>query len=464
MTLTSKQPSATAQSEALFERAQQVIPGGVNSPVRAFRSVGGHPRFIASASGATLTDADGQTYLDYIGSWGPMILGHNHPAVRQAIMDALPSGTSFGAPTEREVRLAELVTRLTGVDKVRFVSSGTEATMSALRLARGYASAQSGDQPNSAGRKYTLKFRGNYHGHADALLVEAGSGLMTNADLLGQAAPSSAGVPPEYAALTLVADYNDAAGLDELMRARGHEIAAVIFEPIVGNAGVLIPRGDFLEALRRTQDAGALLIADEVMTGFRLSIRGAAAQLGLKPDLTCWGKIIGGGLPVGAYGGRSEIMDFVSPVGPVYQAGTLSGNPLAMAAGLATLQELERDPAIYGRLTRYTAALAGGLRVRAHSAGVPIRVNQVGSMLTAFFLPAGASEDTEIGNYGQAARSDTAAFSTWFQSMLNQGIYWAPSQFESIFVSGAHTQADLDRTLDAAATAFAAVAASGGRV
>jgi glutamate-1-semialdehyde 2,1-aminomutase len=437
MTLTSTQPSsqdtATSQSEALFTRAQQVIPGGVNSPVRAFRSVGGHPRFIASADGATLTDADGNTYLDYIGSWGPMILGHNHPAIRQAILDALPSGTSFGAPTEREVLLAELVTRLTGVDKVRFVSSGTEATMSALRLARGYTSAQ----PNGTGRKYTVKFRGNYHGHADALLVEAGSGLMTNADSLGQAAPSSAGVPAEYAALTLVADYNDAAGLDELMQARGHEIAAVIFEPIVGNAGVLIPRGDFLAALHRVQEAGALLIADEVMTGFRLSIRGATGLLGLSPDLTCWGKIIGGGLPVGAYGGRTEIMDFVSPVGPVYQAGTLSGNPLAMAAGLATLQELERDPAIYERLTRYTAALGAGLRERAHSAGVPIRVNQVGSMLTAFFLPAGASEETEIGNYGQAAQADTAAFSTWFQSMLTQGIYWAPSQFESIFVSGA---------------------------
>ena len=437
----------TAQSEALFARAQKVTPGGVNSPVRAFKSVGGTPRFIARADGAFLTDADGQKYLDYIGSWGPMILGHNHPAVRQAVQDALPYGTSFGAPNEREVLLAELVTRLTGVDKVRFVSSGTEATMSALRLARGFVG-----QDDSA-RKYTVKFRGNYHGHADALLVEAGSGMMTNAAALGQAAPSSAGVPPEYAALTLVADYNDAAGLDQLLRERGHEIAAVIFEPVVGNAGVLIPHADFLAALHRVKAAGALLIADEVMTGFRLSLRGACGLLGIEPDLICWGKIIGGGLPVGAYGGRSEIMDFVSPSGPVYQAGTLSGNPLAMAAGLATLNELERDPSIYGRLAEYTAALGDGLRSAAHEAGVPITVNQIGSMLTAFFLDSTGLEG-EVQNYGQAARADTAAFGQWFQKMLAGGVYWAPSQFESIFVSGAHTGADLDFTLSTARNAF----------
>ncbi|AWN23713.1 glutamate-1-semialdehyde-2,1-aminomutase [Deinococcus irradiatisoli] len=436
--------TSTARSEALFQRAQRVIPGGVNSPVRAFKSVGGTPRFIASANGATLTDADGQTYLDYIGSWGPMILGHNHPAVREAIVEAAQSGTSFGAPSEREVLLAELVTRLTGTEKVRFVSSGTEATMSALRLARGFTGHSSPE------RKYTVKFRGNYHGHADALLVEAGSGLMTNAAALGQAAPSSAGVPPEYAALTLVADYNDPAGLDRLIQERGHEIAAVIFEPVVGNAGVLIPSAEFLAALHRVKAAGALLIADEVMTGFRLSLRGASGLLNLEPDLTCWGKIIGGGLPVGAYGGRAEIMDFVSPIGPVYQAGTLSGNPLAMAAGLATLRELERDPDIYTRLERYTAALGEGLTSLAAEAGLPLTVNQIGSMLTAFFL------EGEVHDYGQAARADTAAFGRWFQALLGAGVYWAPSQFESIFVSGAHREVDLDFTLTAAKQAFSA--------
>ncbi|TSA87248.1 glutamate-1-semialdehyde-2,1-aminomutase [Deinococcus detaillensis] len=430
-------------SEALFERAQKVIPGGVNSPVRAFKSVGGTPRFIARADGPRLTDADGKQYLDYIGSWGPMILGHNHPAVREAVAAALQDGTSFGAPNEREVLLAELVTRITGVDKVRFVSSGTEATMSALRLARGFTGS------NDPARKYTLKFRGNYHGHADALLVEAGSGLMTNADQLGQAAPSSAGVPPEYASLTLVADYNDPAGLDTIMRERGHEIAAVIFEPVVGNAGVLIPSAEFVAALNRVRESGALLVADEVMTGFRLSLKGASGLLGLKPDLYCWGKIIGGGLPVGAYGGRTDIMDFVSPVGPVYQAGTLSGNPLAMAAGLATLGELERDPEIYQRLERYTAALGSGLRDLAGQAGLPLTVNQIGSMLTAFFL------EGKVRDYGQAARADTAAFGKWFQALLSGGVYWAPSQFESIFVSAAHTPTDLDFTLSAAQHAFA---------
>ncbi|MCD0176835.1 glutamate-1-semialdehyde 2,1-aminomutase, partial [Deinococcus sp. 14RED07] len=298
-------PAPTAQSEALFARARAVTPGGVNSPVRAFRSVGGTPRFIASAQGAYLTDADGTRYLDYIGSWGPMILGHNLPAVREAVADALQFGTSFGAPGEREVLLAEQVTRLTGVDRVRFVSSGTEATMSALRLARG-----------ATGRKFILKFRGNYHGHADGLLVEAGSGLMTNEGHLGAAAPSSAGVPEEYARLTLVSEYNDPQALDALMAERGHELAAVIFEPVVGNAGVLVPTLEFLAALHRVREHGTLLIADEVMTGFRLSLRGATGLLGLQPDLICWGKIIGGGLPVGAYGGRADVMDFVSPQGP----------------------------------------------------------------------------------------------------------------------------------------------------
>ncbi|MEW6420387.1 MAG: glutamate-1-semialdehyde 2,1-aminomutase [Deinococcota bacterium] len=440
--MTTQTRPSTTQSEALFARARAVTPGGVNSPVRAFRSVGGTPRFIREAHGAYLTDVDGNRLLDYIGSWGPMILGHDHPAVREAVTAALTRGTSFGAPSEGEVRLAETVTRLTGVERVRFVNSGTEATMSALRLARGFT-----------GRNFIVKFRGNYHGHADGLLVEAGSGLMTNAEgALGQAAPSSAGVPEEYARLTLVSEYNDPAALGALMKRRGHEVAAVIFEPVVGNAGVLIPTPEFLDALHRVREYGALLIADEVMTGFRLSLRGATGLLGLTPDLTCWGKIIGGGLPVGAYGGRAEVMDFVSPQGPVYQAGTLSGNPLAMAAGLATLEILEGNPGIYGRLEAYTSQLAGGLKAAAQAAGVPLSVNQIGSMLTAFHQ---AAPDGTIRTYADAARSDTGAFAAWFQGMLAQGIYWAPSQFESIFVSAAHTDSDLNATLDAAHIAYA---------
>ena len=435
------QPS-TAQSEALFERAKKVTPGGVNSPVRAFKSVGGVPRFMVSAAGAYLTDADGTRYIDHIGSWGPMILGHNHPDIREAIVAAAQGGTSFGAPGWREVELAELVCSVTGAQKVRFVNSGTEATMSALRLARGFT-----------GRKYTLKFRGNYHGHADALLVEAGSGLMTNADTLGAAAPSSAGVPDEYARLTLVAEYNDPAALDALMRERGHEIAAVIFEPVVGNAGVLLPTPQFLLALDRVRQHGTLLIADEVMTGFRLSTSGACGLLQIRPDLVCWGKIIGGGLPVGAYGGRAEIMDYVSPQGPVYQAGTLSGNPLAMSAGLATLRALMADPMLYERLKVYTARLAQGLQEAADSAGVTVCINSIGSMLTVFF------QAGPVSNYTQAARSDTAAFAVWFQGLLSRGVYWAPSQYESIFISGAHGEAELQATLQAAREAFAEVAA-----
>lgn len=442
--MTTSQPHSTAQSEALFARARAVTPGGVNSPVRAFRSVGGVPRFIASAQGAYLTDADGTRYLDYIGSWGPMILGHNHPAVREAVTQALAGGTSFGAPNEREVDLAELIVGLTGAERVRFVSSGTEATMSALRLARGYT-----------GRKYIVKFRGNYHGHADGLLVEAGSGLMTNAvGELGAAAPSSAGVPDEYAGLTLVLDYNAPEALDALMAARGEEIAAVIFEPVVGNAGVLIPTPDFLAALHRVRDFGAVLIADEVMTGFRLSLSGATGLLSLDPDLRCWGKIVGGGLPVGAYGGRADIMDFVSPQGPVYQAGTLSGNPLAMAAGIATLRELKANPGLYRQLDDYATRLAAGLREAAARAGVPVSINHIGSMLTVFFQGA---PDGSVRDYAAAARSDTAAFAAWFQGLLSRGIYWAPSQFESIFISEAHGEAELSATLEAAAQAFKGV-------
>ena len=442
--MTLSETHSTAHSEALFARARAVTPGGVNSPVRAFRSVGGVPRFITSAQGAHLTDADGARYLDYIGSWGPMILGHNHPAVRGAVAQALASGTSFGAPNEREVDLAELIVELTGAERVRFVSSGTEATMSALRLARGYT-----------GRKFIVKFRGNYHGHADGLLVEAGSGLLTNAEGdLGAAAPSSAGVPEEYAGLTLVLDYNDPEALDALMAQRGDEIAAVIFEPVVGNAGVLIPTSDFLAALHRVRDFGAVLIADEVMTGFRLSLNGATGLLSLDPDLRCWGKIVGGGLPVGAYGGRADIMDFVSPQGPVYQAGTLSGNPLAMAAGIATLRELKANPGLYRQLDEYAARLAAGLRGAAVRAGVPVSVNHIGSMLTVFFQDA---PEGSVRDYAAAARSDTAAFAAWFQGLLARGIYWAPSQFESIFISAAHGEPELAATLEAAAQAFEGV-------
>lgn len=444
MTPSSTTVQATEQSEQLFDRAKKVTPGGVNSPVRAFGSVGGVPRFMNSAEGAYLTDADGVRYIDYIGSWGPMILGHNHPSVKEAIAQALESGTSFGAPGWREVELAELLCKLTPAERVRFVSSGTEATMSALRLARGHT-----------GRKYIVKFRGNYHGHADGLLVEAGSGLLTHAEgNLGAAAPSSAGVPEEYAALTLVCEYNDPAALDALMKERGHEIAAIIFEPVVGNSGVLLPTQEFREALHRARSYGTLLIADEVMTGFRLALGGATELLKLEPDLLCWGKIIGGGLPVGAYGGRADIMDSVSPVGKVYQAGTLSGNPLAMAAGLATLRELVARPDLYGKLDAYGEALARGLEAGAARAGVPVTINRVGSMMTCFFS-SGAGEN--IQTYTQAARSDTAAFARWFQTMLGAGIYWAPSQFESIFVSAAHTDTELDKTLSAAEKAWKAV-------
>lgn len=424
-------PAPTAQSEALFARARAVTPGGVNSPVRAFRSVGGTPRFIASAQGAYLTDADGTRYLDYIGSWGPMILGHNLPAVREAVADALQFGTSFGAPGEREVLLAEQVTRLTGVDRVRFVSSGTEATMSALRLARG-----------ATGRKFILKFRGNYHGHADGLLVEAGSGLMTNEGHLGAAAPSSAGVPEEYARLTLVSEYNDPQALDALMAERGHELAAVIFEPVVGNAGVLVPTPEFLAALHRVREHGTLLIADEVMTGFRLSLRGATGLLGLQPDLICWGKIIGGGLPVGAYGGRKDLMGWVAPLGPVYQAGTLSGNPLAMAAGAATLRELAR-PGTYERLEANSARLAAGLEEEARKAGVAVQVQRVGSMLTVFFCA------IPVKNMETARSSDTSFFGRYFHAMLEQGVYLPPSQFEAWFVSLAHGAQEIDLTVAA---------------
>lgn len=431
-------PPSIPRSIELFRQAQQVIPGGVNSPVRAFKAVGGTPRFIARAQGAYLWDADGHQLLDYIGSWGPMILGHNHPKVIAAIQQALSEGLSYGAPTEREVRLAERVREAyPSADLVRFVSSGTEATMSALRLARGYT-----------GRDLIVKFRGNYHGHADSLLVQAGSGLLTGGGGTAKSASSSAGVPQAFAELTLVADYNQPQALQDLFQRYGEQIAAVIFEPVVGNAGVLIPTSEFLEALHRlTRQYGALLIADEVMTGFRLAKGGAVELLGLKPDLICWGKILGGGLPVGAYGGRAEIMQQVAPLGPVYQAGTLSGNPLSMAAGLATLETLFQDPP-YARLEAYGAALERGLRTLFTEAGVPVAINRVGSMITVFF------REGPVHTYTEAVASDTEQFKAFFHGLLRQGVYWPPSQFEAAFFSVAHGQEELARTLEAAEQAL----------
>ncbi|RIH88882.1 Glutamate-1-semialdehyde 2,1-aminomutase [Meiothermus luteus] len=434
----------TQRSAELFAQAQQLIPGGVNSPVRAFKAVGGTPRFIARAQGAYLWDADGNRLLDYVGSWGPMILGHNHPAVVEAIRAALEEGLSYGAPTEREVRLAELVREAYPmVELVRFVSSGTEATMSALRLARGYT-----------GRELIVKFRGNYHGHGDSLLVQAGSGLLTGGGGTAKSAPSSAGVPQAFAELTLVADYNDPEGLKALFAQQGEQIAAVIFEPVVGNAGVIIPTEEFLEALHRlTQEYGALLIADEVMTGFRLAKGGAVELLGLKPDLVCLGKILGGGLPVGAYGGRAEVMRQVAPLGPVYQAGTLSGNPLAMAAGIATLKTLFQDPP-YRRLEAYGKALQEGLEDILTYAGLPATVNRVGSMITVFF------REGPVRTYAEAVASDTERFKAFFHGLLEEGVYWPPSQFEAAFFSTAHGEAELEQTLRAAQAALTRMPAS----
>jgi glutamate-1-semialdehyde 2,1-aminomutase len=433
------------RSRTLFDRAKEVIPGGVNSPVRAFKAVGGTPRFISRAQGARLWDADGNELLDYVGSWGPMIQGHNHPAVVEGIQRALQDGTSFGAPTEREIELAELVLRAyPSCERVRFVSSGTEATMSALRLARGVT-----------GRDLILKFRGNYHGHADGLLVQAGSGLLTAGGGTSSSAPSSAGVPQAYAALTLVAEYNDPEGLERLFADRGAQIAAVIFEPVVGNVGVLEPTPEFLSTLRAvTRQHGALLIADEVMTGFRLAPGGAVERYTLEPDIIAWGKIVGGGLPVGAYGGRASVMEFVAPSGPVYQAGTLSGNPLAMAAGIASLSLLEQHPP-YAGLEAYGARLQAGLEEAARAAGVPVAVNRVGSMITVFFTPG------PVTTYAQAVQSDTDAFKVFFHALLSRGVYWPPSQFEAAFFSSAHGDSELSFTLDAARQAMLEVAARG---
>jgi glutamate-1-semialdehyde 2,1-aminomutase len=424
------------RSEDLFARAQAVIPGGVNSPVRAFKAVGGTPLFIARAQGARIEDVDGRSYVDYVGSWGPMILGHAHPAVLDAVKRAADRGTSYGAPCPAEVELADRVVRLMpSIDKVRFVSSGTEATMSALRLARGFT-----------GRRKIVKFDGCYHGHADALLVAAGSGVAT----LGL--PGSKGVPEATVADTLVLPFNDRSALDQAFAAHGQDIAALIVEPVCGNMGCVAPAAGYLEALREaTARAGALLVFDEVMTGFRVALGGAQQLYGIRPDLTCLGKIIGGGLPAAAYGGRRDVMDQVAPLGPVYQAGTLSGNPLAMAAGAAQLERLE-EPGAYARLEALSARLHEGLLEAVRRTGVEATVNRVGSMITLFFCRG------PVVDYATAKASDTARFGRFFHAMLERGVYLPPAQFEAAFVSLAHTEADIDLTVKAAGDALQAVA------
>jgi glutamate-1-semialdehyde 2,1-aminomutase len=419
----------TDRSRSLYERARTLTPGGVNSPVRAFGSVGGEPRFIRSATGARLTDVDGNEYLDYVGSWGPMILGHDHPAVRDALVRAVSHGTSYGAPTPGEVELAALVVEMVpAVDMVRFVNSGTEATMSALRLARA-----------ATGRDRVIKFRGGYHGHSDAFLVEAGSGAAT----LG--IPSSPGVTEGAARDTLVAEYNDVPSVRALLEANSGQVAAIIVEPVAGNMGCVPPRSGFLEALRGLCDEhGSLLIFDEVMTGFRVAAGGAQALYGVVPDLTTLGKIIGGGLPVGAFGGRESLMRRIAPEGPVYQAGTLSGNPLAMAAGLATLGWLRDNPGIYAELERLGARLEGGFRGLVQDRLDRLSWNRVGSMATLFFSAG------PVTGWESAAGADRARFARYFHGMLDRGIYLPPSPFEAAFISAAHTDADVDRTIEAA--------------
>ena len=420
--------SEAAKSGILFERARRLMPGGVNSPVRAFGAVGGVPRFIKKAHGAWLVDADGREYLDYVGSWGPMILGHAHPEVVHAIQRAAELGTSYGCPTELEIEMAELVLEaFPSIEKVRMVNSGTEAGMAVIRLARGFT-----------GRPKIVKMAGCYHGHADSLLVKAGSGATT----FGQ--PDSPGVTPATAADTVIVPFNDLEAVDRVLERDGGEVAAVLLEPVVGNMGLVPPVPGYLEGLRElTQKYDVLLIFDEVMTGFRVGWGGAQGLYGVRPDLTMLGKIIGGGLPVGAYGGRREIMERIAPEGPVYQAGTLSGNPLAMAAGLATLRLL-RDWDVYRELEAKSVRLAEGLAEAARGAGVPVTIHRVGSMMGLFF------QEGPIRNYDDARRSDTARFARWFHGMLDEGIYLPPSQFEAFFVSAAHTEADLDRTVEAA--------------
>lgn len=414
------------RSEALFARAQKLIPGGVNSPVRAFRSVGGTPPFIARGEGSKIYDVDGNEYIDYVLSWGPLILGHRPQVVTDALLEVLEIGTSFGAPTEREVELAELVREcVPSIEMVRLVSSGTEATMSALRVARGFT-----------GRDLTIKFEGCYHGHVDSLLVKAGSGMAT----LGIA--DTAGVPESFAATTLALPFNSIEAVEKAFSERGDKIAAVIVEPVVGNMGCVPPLPGFLEALRSLSSKhGALLIFDEVMTGFRLALGGAQQRFGIKPDLTTLGKIIGGGLPMAAYGGRADVMNKVAPTGPIYQAGTLSGNPLAVSAGIAMLRYLKSHPEVYETVERRTAQLTAKVPPR-------ITINWVGSMFTFFFT------SEPVSDWESAKRSDTARFKQFFHWMLDRGVYLAPSQFEAGFVSAAHSEDDIARTVAAAGQFF----------
>lgn len=420
------------RSIKLFEKAQHLIPGGVNSPVRAFRSVGGQPRFITRAKGARLYDLDGNTYIDYVLSWGPMILGHASPTVVSAIKNAAERGTSYGAPTELEVELADQIRdAFPSMEKSRLVSSGTEAVMSAIRVARGFTK-----------RDGVLKFEGCYHGHSDYLLAKAGSGLTT----LG--IPDSLGVPADFAKHTLTAPYNDIRTVQRILRDRGKDLACIIVEPVAGNMGVVPPAPDFLPALRQlATDHDILLIFDEVISGFRVHYGGAQALYGVTPDLTVLGKIIGGGLPVGAYGGRRDIMDLIAPAGPVYQAGTLSGNPLAVTAGLATLKQL-RAKNLYKQLEERSAALARGLADEAKRAGIALTQTRVGSMLTSFFT------QEPVVDWNSAKKSDTKRYGLFFHGMLEQGIYLAPSQFEAAFLSTAHTSADIEKTIRAARVAF----------
>ncbi|MGO8791817.1 MAG: glutamate-1-semialdehyde 2,1-aminomutase [Terriglobia bacterium] len=420
------------KSQVLFARARRLMPGGVNSPVRAFLAVGGDPIFMASGKGATMTDVEGKSYIDYVLSWGPLILGHAHPEVVEAVARALETGTSFGACTPGEVELAErIVEAYPSIEKVRLVNSGTEATLSALRVARA-----------ATGRDKILKFEGCYHGHGDSLLVKAGSGVAT----LGL--PDSPGVPRALAELTVTVPFNDAAALEEAFRVHRHELAAAIVEPVVGNMGCVLPRQGFLQKLRAlTYDHGTVLILDEVMTGFRVGYGGAQQLYKIDPDMTTLGKIIGGGLPVGAYGGKARLMDLVAPQGPVYQAGTLSGNPLAVAAGLKTLEILRR-PGLYERLDLLTAKLANGLMAEAMRQGVFLTVNRVGSMFTAFFTA------DPVADYASAKKSDTMAYGRFFRSLLESGVYFPPSQFEAAFVSTSHSEGEVSATIQAASAAF----------
>lgn len=410
------------KSKELFERAKKHMPGGVNSPVRAFGAVGGTPRFIASASKDRVVDVDGKEYIDYVCSWGPGILGHAHPKVIKKVLEACEKGLTFGAPTEREVILSEMISELVpSMEVSRLVNSGTEAVMSAIRVARGYTK-----------RDKIIKFKGCYHGHSDGLLVKAGSAALTTS------VPDSAGVPEDYTKNTLVAAYNDRKSVEKLFQANPEEIAAVIVEPVAANMGVVLPEDGFLQFLREiTQKYGALLIFDEVITGFRLALGGAQEYYQVTPDLTTLGKIVGGGMPMGAYGGKREIMQMVSPDGPVYQAGTLSGNPVATAAGIETLKILKEDPEIYQRLEIKTKKLAQAVK---EAAGEKVFVNQIGSLMSVFFT------SNEVKNYEDAVSSDTEKYAQYFQDMLRRGIYLAPAQFEAMFVSDAHTEEDIEKT------------------